>query len=68
MSVGKSDIARIRMNPKHKRLSGLREIARHPLDPLPWLKFAERINIVLPGLILGLRVVPGERQRQENQD
>ena len=68
MSVGKSDISRILMNPKYKRLSGLCEIARHPLDPLPRLKFAQRVNIVLPGLVLCLRVVPGEEQRQENQD
>ena len=68
MSVGKSDISGILMNPKHERISGLCEIARHLLDPLPRLKFAERVNIVLPGLILCLRVVPGEGQRQENQD
>src|SRR4029079_7858637 len=68
MRVGKSDISRILMNPKHKRLSGLCEIARHPLNPLPRLKSAQRVNIVLPGLSLGRGVVRGERQRQENQD
>ena len=68
MGVGKSDISRILMNPKHERLSGLCEIARHLLDPLPRLKCAQRGNAVLPGLILRLRVVPGEGQRQENQD
>ena len=51
-----------------QRLSGLCEIARHSLDPLPRLKSAQRVNIVLPGLILCLREVPGEGQRQENQD
>ncbi len=68
MSVGKSDISGILMNPKHERLSGLCEIARHLLDPLPRLKFDQRVNTVLPGLILRLRVVAAEGQRQENDD
>jgi hypothetical protein len=68
MDVGKSDISRILMNPKHERLSGLGEIARHFLDPLPWLKCAQRGNAVLPGLILCLRGVAAEGQRQQNDD
>jgi hypothetical protein len=56
------------MNPKHERLSGLCEIARHLLDPLPRLKFDQRVNAVLPGLILCLHVVTAEGQRQENDD
>jgi len=68
MSVRKSDISGILMNPKHERLSGLCEIAGHLLDPLPRLKFAQRENAVLPGLILSLRVLPREAQRQQNYD
>lgn len=68
MSVRKSDIPRILMNPKHERLAGLCEIARHLLDPLPGLKFAQRVNVAMPRLILCLRVVPPEGQRQENYD
>jgi hypothetical protein len=56
------------MNPKHERISGLCEIARHLLDPLPGLKSAQRVNAVLRRLILCLGVVEREGQRQENDD
>jgi hypothetical protein len=51
MSVGKSDISCVLMNPKHKRLR-LGEIARNLFDPLPRLKFTERVNAVRRGMIL----------------
>ena len=63
MSVGKCDVACILMNSKNKRLTRFGEIARHLLDPLPWLKFAERVNAVRGGMILRFRIVPRERER-----
>ena len=68
MSVGKSDIPCILMNPKYKRLPGFGEIARHLLNPLPRLKSGKRVNGVRDGMILRLRIVPREEQRQENDD
>ena len=66
--MGKGDIPRILMNPKHKRFPGFGEIARHFLDPLSRLKSGKRINRVRRGMILRLRIVPREEQRQENDD
>jgi hypothetical protein len=68
MSVRKSDVPRILMNPKHECLRGFGEIARHLLDPLPRLKSGKRINDVRRGIILRVRIVPRSEQRQGNDD
>jgi len=65
MSVGKGDISCVLMNSKHKRLAGFREITGHLFDPLPWLEFVERVYAVRRGMILRLRNITCEGERQE---
>ena len=52
MGVGKRNIACVLMNTKNKWLPRFGEIPRHLFNPLPRLKFAERIDPVRRGMIL----------------
>jgi hypothetical protein len=67
MNVRQSDISRILMNPKHKRLSGLGEVSPHFLDPLS-RRHRMQGNDPVTSRILRLRTVPTERKQQGEEE